>query len=495
MQPLTKDLASVLTGAVTSTTSSSWQKREPYYNYQWSLFNNGQYNGSRVDADIDADAVFSKTPYPSFLMDPAAVGQNTIAILDTGVNWNHVDLNERLNMNANFISREPIDGIDNDGNGYVDDPLGWNFMNNGNSPFDDQGHGSHVSGLAAASANAQGIVGTNPNASIIPVKVLGPNGGTTPGVVAGINYAVSRGAKIINMSLGGPGYSQAMYAAIANANNAGALVVAAAGNDFVNTDYNPSYPAAYNLPNIISVAASDYTDWFANFSNYGKATVDLLAPGKLMLSDSHIGSTGLVEKSGTSMAAPIVAGAVSYFWSRNPTWTALQVKDRLLNIGVDKIPGAENYTVSGGRLNMAHLMGWPATDVYTSSGQDADTLAGMDLSTNADPVINYVPFIDSKNLSTFNVDEVTDAVIGIVDGDALSDRIARMKEFLTSTNIGEVYADQFDDFEILDSLGTSLTTIDFKDHISNEGKRKLMGEFIARGWFEGFEMNSEVSLF
>ena len=495
MQPLTKDIESFFTGEVTSSTSSSWQWREPFYNYQWGLFNYGQINGSEVGADIDADVVFSKTPYPSFLKDPAAVGQNTIAILDTGINWDHVDLNERLDINTNFGSREPIDGIDNDGNGYIDDALGWNYMGNNNAPYDVDGHGSHVAGLAAASANSQGIVGTNPNASIIPVKVLGSDGGSMEGVVAGFNYAVNRGAKIINMSLGGGSYSRAFYAAIEHANELGVLVIAAAGNEAVNIDHTPSYPAAFNLPNIISVGASDYTDWFTEFTNYGKQNVDLVAPGKDMLSNSHISSKGLEVMSGTSMAAPIVAGAVSYLWTRNPTWSASRVKDRLLNYGVDKIPGAEKYTVSGGRLNMAHLMGWDSKDVYKSTTQDTKTLAEMEVSTKTDPIIDYAPFIDIENLSTFNVDEITDDVIGIVDGDKLSERKEGMKEFLSSTNEGEIYADKFDNFEICESLGASLTTIDFKNHISNENKLKLMGELIERGWFEGFEINTDVSEF
>ena len=195
------------------------------------------------------------------------------------------------------------------------------------------GHGTHVAGISNASANGIGIVGKNPGGYYLPFKVIDrPGKISSYNFIRGVDYAVSRGTKVLNVSLGFPSYSNGMYQAVGSANKAGALVITSAGNDFKNTDRYPKYPSAFNLPNIISVAASDPGDCFFTpgkwgwGTNYGKKSVDLLAPGQSILSDRFNSTSGLIEFSGTSMAAPLVAGAVSFYWALRPKATSVQAK-------------------------------------------------------------------------------------------------------------------------------------------------------------------------
>jgi len=202
----------------------------------------------------------------------------TVAVLDSGVNYNHPDLAANMWTNAAEI---PNDGIDNDGNGFIDDTLGWDFVQQDKDPMDFNLHGTHVAGtIGAVGNNAVGGSGVCWTAKIMPVRVLDAGGsGRTSGILAGFDYAVANGAKVINMSLGGSGFSSLMNTAIVNANTSGVLVIASAGNSAVNNDVSPSYPASYAQPNIISVAATTQTDTLASFSNFGTSSVDIAAPG------------------------------------------------------------------------------------------------------------------------------------------------------------------------------------------------------------------------
>ncbi|MDB9440670.1 S8 family serine peptidase, partial [Sphaerospermopsis kisseleviana CS-549] len=315
---------------------------DPSFNQLWGLHNTGQ-SGGTPDADIDAPEAWDiQTGNPNLV----------IGVLDTGVDYNHPDLVGNIWTNPGEIAN---DGIDNDNNGYIDDIRGWDFAYNDNNPSDVDGHGTHVSGtIAGKGNNGVGVTGVAWNAKIMPLKFLDDTGsGSTSNAILAINYATAKGVKITNNSWGGGGYSQALYDAINTAGQQGALFIAAAGNSSANADINPMYPAAYNLANIISVASTTNTDSLSSFSNYGLTSVDLGAPGSAIYSTLPNNSYGTL--SGTSMASPHVAGAAALVWSQNPTWTAQQVKNTLMNTG-DSIAALAGKTVSGKRLNVFNAL-------------------------------------------------------------------------------------------------------------------------------------------
>lgn len=281
----------------------------------------------------------------------------TIAVIDTGADYNHPELNGNIAINKGEI---PDNGIDDDGNGFVDDVVGYDFLNQDASPYDDDGHGTHVSGLAAAMT-----FGMAKQAKILPVKALNGIGGDTGTIAAAIMYAVDRGAGVINMSLGG--YSQqppqAMVDALNYAESKGAVVVIAAGNGDpttglgVNTDQKSEFPADLPNANIISVAATDRSEPLAPYSNYGMNSVDIAAPGGMLpgngiLSLAYENSEGVAyqEMIGTSMATPIVAGLAAQVRSLNPTLNAEQVKDLILKNGTE-VSGLKGVIGSGKVIN------------------------------------------------------------------------------------------------------------------------------------------------
>ncbi len=310
---------------------------DPQFTRLWGLHNTGQ-TGGAVDADIDAAEAWE-----------IETGKNVVVgIIDTGIDWQHPDLAQNIWTNPGEI---PNNGIDDDRNGYIDDVRGWDFYNNDNSPFDGDGHGTHVAGtVAAVGNNGIGVTGVSWSAKLMALKFLSDNGlGATADALSAIEYAVRNGAQITNNSWGGDEFSQALYDAIAAAGQAGLLFIASAGNDGANNDLFPKYPSNYDLNNIIAVAATNHSDQLASFSNYGRVSVDLGAPGDEIL--STVPGNGYVLASGTSMAAPHVAGAASLILSRVPALTQVQVKDLIMRT-TDPLPGLQGRTVSGGRLNV-----------------------------------------------------------------------------------------------------------------------------------------------
>jgi subtilisin family serine protease len=279
-----------------------------------------------------------------------------VGIVDEGVQVAHPDLDANVWRNP----FETLDGVDNDGNGYVDDVNGWDFANNDRTVYDGgnrgnlDDHGTHVAGTIGVESNGTGVVGVNWNVKMISAKFLGRNGGTTANAIKAIDYLTDlktrHGLNIVasNNSWGGGGYSQALYDAISRANNAGILFVAAAGNSGTNNDATASYPANYNLPNVIAVAAIDRTGALASFSQYGATTVDLGAPGVGVWSTTA--SNTYSSYNGTSMATPHVTGAVALYKSVNTGATAAQIKNAILT---STVPTASlsGKTVTGGRLN------------------------------------------------------------------------------------------------------------------------------------------------
>lgn len=303
-----------------------------------------------------------------------------VAVLDTGITRGHPDLGPNVWLNPGEVAGN---GRDDDNNGVADDLYGWNFSATGAgnaNTADDNFHGTHVSGIiGAVGNNAIGISGVCWRASILPVKALDSEGaGSTSDLIAGIGYATRTGARVINASLGieaGSSVSanelSGLRNAIDTARSSGVIVVAAAGNEGNDNDSAPAYPAAYPLDNIVAVAALAATDTLAGFSNYGRTSVDLAAPGASILSTFPISNTtGLTATndslrnanraalrlnyealSGTSMAAPLVSGALALLWSVEPDFTYAQVINRLLN-SATTVPGLSNQVAGGRKLNL-----------------------------------------------------------------------------------------------------------------------------------------------
>ena len=335
---------------------------DPRFGELWGLQNIGQ-TGGTGDADIDAPEAWDTVTGSSAVV---------TAVIDTGVDYTHPDLAANMWTNPGEI---PGNGIDDDGNGYVDDVHGYDFYNNDANPFDDHGHGTHVAGtIAAVGDNGVGVAGVSWGARIMAVKFLGgPDGsGSISGAISSVLYAADMGARVMNNSWGGGGFSQALADAITAALEADALFVAAAGNDFSSNDTFPHYPSSYDVANVLAVAATDHLDSKASFSNYGAASVDLGAPGVSILSSVPASGapccsdpSGYRLLNGTSMATPHVSGAATLLLAQDPTRTAIGLKN-LLMATVDPIPALAGITVTGGRLNVAAAVSCTQTQLKLS---------------------------------------------------------------------------------------------------------------------------------
>ena len=323
-----------------SATSANYPN-DPGFKNLWGLQNTGQapFYGT-AGADIRAPEAWSVTTGS-----PGVI----IAVVDTGVDYTHPDLSANIWKNP----RESLNGRDDDGNGYVDDIRGWNFVLKSNDPMDDNGHGTHCAGtIAAVGNNGIGIAGTAWNVKIMPLKFLNSQGsGYISDAISAILYANKMGASIISNSWSGTGYSQSLKDAI---DASSAVVICAAGNSGANSDNNPQYPAAFTSSNIISIAATDYHDRLASFSNYGVNSVDIAAPGVSIYSTSRAGTYQYM--SGTSMAVPHVTGVAALIKSKYSSSSATQVKNILLS-NTDPISALSGKIATGGRLNAAKALG------------------------------------------------------------------------------------------------------------------------------------------
>jgi subtilisin family serine protease len=383
---------------------------DPLYRSLWDLGSTGRFAGSRT-ASINAAGAWNVT---------TGNPRTLVSILDTGIDYDHPDLyqniwinqaeiplsrrrnlidvdhdnlitfrdlNDRRNQGAFKITDvnhdgridaadllAPMakdrfgrdtgrggwaDGISEDGDRqHVDDLIGWNFVENNNNPFDDNGHGTHVAGtIGAMGDNGVGIVGINWRVQLMALKVFDSSGaGPSTAAAAALNYAVAHGSKISNNSYGGD-FSASLYAAVRNARAHGHVFIASAGNGGgSNEGRQADFPASFNFDNVLSVAATDKNDRLAPFSNYGATTVDLAAPGIDILSTTPHNTYSAL--SGTSMAAPHVTGVVALVWGLHPNWTYAQVIHQLLST-VDLLPGLRGKTVTGGRLNAAAAVSRP----------------------------------------------------------------------------------------------------------------------------------------
>ena len=331
---------------IDSNTYEAGSPNDPQFADQWALHNQGQ-NGGKERADIDAVKAWAKTQGSKDVV---------VAVLDSGVDYNHVDLR------ANMWSRpDSVPEYVDDELGALDDIHGFDVDMNLGDPMDDNGHGTHCAGVIGAEGdNAEGIAGINWHVRIMPLKFLGRGGfGTTKAAIEAINYAIDRkkhgvNVRVISASWGSTQRSKALEDVIRAAGDAGILFVAAAGNNGTDNDKRPHYPSNYDAPNVISVAALDNTDNLTSFSNYGEKTVHIAAPGKDILS-TWLGDQ-YREASGTSMATPQVSGVAALIISASPNISVAKLKERLLK-SVDKIDSLTGKIASGGRLNAAKALG------------------------------------------------------------------------------------------------------------------------------------------
>tara|TARA_B110001454_G_scaffold219202_1_gene252001 strand:- start:93366 stop:95255 length:1890 start_codon:yes stop_codon:yes gene_type:complete len=290
-----------------------------------------------------------------------------VAIVDTGLDGTH---NLFKNTNALWINPKEIpgNGIDDDQNGYIDDINGWNFITNSASYADDEGHGTHVAGIVVGA----GLDIFSPNLDqskirIMPLKFLDKTGaGSTSNAVKAIYYAVNNGAKIINNSWGGPGYSSALLEALSYAYGQRVLIVSAAGNSSKNNDSTEMYPANYVVPSNISIAASSDTDKLASFSNYGVGNVHVASPGVYIYSSLPGNMFG--SMSGTSMAAPFVSGIAALALREAPSLTGYQLKSLILSTAVQVGPLAGKVQ-TGARVDAYSLVSQAKSNVATAASQ------------------------------------------------------------------------------------------------------------------------------
>ena len=316
-----------------------------------------------------------------------------VGVIDTGVDYTHEDLVDNMWRNPGEAGALANNGIDDDKNGYIDDVVGWDFAVNDNKPYDmsgtmmdillqgaNPGHGTHCAGnVAARGDNGKGIAGVAPNVRIMALRFLTEKGqGTIAGGIEAIKYGVDNGAKVLSNSWGSEGDggdsdpdTQALKEVITYAQERGVLFIAAAGNGHQGVGYDndsdakPAYPASYPHENIISVAAMNEAGEFGSFSNWGRNTVDLGAPGVKVFStvvqsekytDTLIDIPGVLTATwdGTSMACPHVAGAAALYWSQNPGKSWQDVKNAILS-STKKTAVLNGKTVSGGMLDVRAL--------------------------------------------------------------------------------------------------------------------------------------------
>ncbi len=337
------------------------QPNDAYFDEQWALHNTGQGSGWDIwfpgtpDANIDWPEAWAN----------ATGNGSVVAILDTGIDYRHSDLGPNVWQNAAEVSGIP--GVDDDGNGYVDDFRGWDFVNGDNNPLDGHGHGTHVAGTVAALVNnSTGVAGVMWNGQVMALKILDDQGfGLLSDAIAALQYAIDQGVRVSNNSWGysalGPGNfadHQALYDAIEAAAAADHLFVAAAGNDTVDTDSTPHYPSAFDLDNIISVAATDNNDQLAWFSSWGPVSVDLAAPGQDVFSTYKLFAGRFDDYawiSGTSMATPHVSGVAGLVAGMPQCQTYQQVREQILN-NVRPLGALSGLMVTGGVLSTNNTM-------------------------------------------------------------------------------------------------------------------------------------------
>ena len=395
-------------------------ENDTYYENQWGL--NGSYG-------ISAENAWEITTGDEEVI---------VAVIDTGVDISHPDLAENIftNMRESMYEDQYYYGknYDNDGNGYIDDVHGWDFstyenpINNGDNAVYDgtiindknvDSHGTHIAGIIAAGINGIGIQGVAPNVTILPIKFMNGDEGTVFNAIKSIEYAEMMGAAVVNCSWGSQSYSQFLYNYI---NNSEMLFVCAAGNDGVNAQEFPEYPAMYELDNIISVGATDETGGLATFSNYGQG-VNIAAPGKNIYSTLPENTYGYMD--GTSMAAPFVTGAAALLLSNSGGMHPYEIKRRIMETKSTQSSLKEKID-SGGILNVNKLLSATIKPInLTEPRYGAESvvvngefyvMGGYNNGKYLDKVEKFSPQTNSwENVKTL-VHAIADFAVGVYDG-------------------------------------------------------------------------------
>lgn len=316
--------------------------KDASFKKQWGMNNDGKngriFSSGLAGEDINALRAWSITKGHKNVK---------IAVIDTGVDYTHPDLKDQMDVNTVELNGKA--GVDDDKNGYIDDIYGYDFANKDGDPQDGHGHGTHCAGVIGASHNNAGIAGVMADVKIVGIKFLTDGGsGETIDAIAAIDYAIKRGVQIMSNSWGGGEKEQSLEDAIKSAESAGITFVAAAGNESTDNDSTASYPANYEVSNVISVGSYTASGTKSSFSNYGLQSVHVTAPGSNILSTYKKG--GYTTMSGTSMATPHIAGIVGLLLSKEPNLTPAEIRERLVNTSV-KTSKLSTASLSGGRVD------------------------------------------------------------------------------------------------------------------------------------------------
>ncbi|MBP1919135.1 S8 family serine peptidase [Youngiibacter multivorans] len=437
---------------------------DPHYGILWGLNNTGQLIGSVsgvVDVDIDAPEAWN-------YLNGSTLDEVVVAVIDTGVDTSHPDLQGKMWVNTKEV---PGDGKDNDGNGYVDDINGWNFVNNSPDVFvdiEEDGHATHVSGTIAAVDNTIGVIGIAPNVKIMSLKFLGADGGTTADAIDAINYAKLMGADLSNNSWGGGSYDATLRTAI---NEFAKPFIVAAGNSKRNIDRVASYPASYDCANIISVAAVDNKGALASFSNYGLTGVDVGAPGV------NIGSTypdnDYVYMSGTSMAAPHVTGVTALVMGANGTLNTAAVKDIIMKSAIaNPLLSLAGKTVTGGMINAMKALEL-AGGTIVDPPPVGDTVAPY--------VVSSVPSDGAKNFKKAN-----NLVVTFSEGITILD-LTRISLVVTNSSVPVAITPSTDVTKlVIDPIATLLSYTKYTLTVSSGAVKDAAGNFNVETWQVSF---------
>lgn len=386
--------------------------------FQWGLNNTG-IEGGTAGLDLGVSAAWAAT---------TARRQVVVAVIDTGVQTTHPDLVNRIWTNTDEI---PGNGVDDDGNGYVDDVHGWDFRNRDNQVYDNavaDTHGTHVAGIIAAEHNnATGVAGVAPNAVVMPLKFIGAGdeGGFNSDAAEAIHYAVDNGATVINGSFGGDVADPVLCDAVAWAAQQGVTFVAAAGNEgLAISGPNGVYPAACTEPTMITVGAVDRTGAMPAYSNRSQTVVDVAGPGSKILSTTP---DDYRYMTGTSMATPMVAGMVAVLKGENASLTPAAARQMVMS-SVTPLAALSGQTVSGGMVSLSRALSAPAVstpadtqapDPFTLTGpadqaltRDSAVTLSWSASRDAAGVAGYEVYVDGNRIA-----QTTNTQVAVVAGD------------------------------------------------------------------------------